>query len=69
MYRPIISVICPVYMPGHHLYTYKEFKGFVSDISEGKDSYKEQRKRMLGTLITPSDNYCKSILDKLGIRK
>jgi CDP-glycerol glycerophosphotransferase (TagB/SpsB family) len=58
-----------IYMPGHHLYTYKELKGFVSDISEGKDSYKEQRKRMLGTLITPSDNYCKSILDKLGIRK
>lgn len=58
-----------IYMPGHHLYMYEELKGFLSDVSEGKDSYKENREQVLGDLITPSDNYCESILNKLGIRK
>ena len=58
-----------IYMPGHHLYTFKELKGFLSDIIDGKDSYKEQREQVLSDLITPSDNYCESILDKLGIKK
>lgn len=58
-----------IYMPGHHLYTFEELKGFLFDVSEGKDSYKEQRERVLGDLITPSDNYCESILDRLGVEK
>ena len=58
-----------IYMPGHHLYTYEELKGFLSDVSEGKDLYKEKRERVLGDLITPSNNYCESILDKLGIEQ
>lgn len=58
-----------VYMPGHHLYTCEDLKEFLSDVSEGNDSYKDQRKRVLGELITQSDNYCECILDKLGIKK
>lgn len=58
-----------IYMPGHHLYTFEKLKEFLSDVSEGKDSYKDQRKRVLGDLITQSDNYSESILDKLNIVK
>lgn len=55
------------YMPGHHLYNIKDMKNFVNDVSKGNDFYKDKRRRMYDMCITSSDNYCKSVLDKLGI--
>lgn len=56
-----------IYMPGHHLYKYEDLKDFLLDVSEESDPYKKQRKQMYGKAITSSENYCKSILDKIGI--
>ena len=55
-------------MPGHHLYSLQDLKGFLSDVAVGKDDYQSKREQMYGEAICYSDNYCKSILDKLGIR-
>ena len=58
-----------IYMPGHHLYHFDNMKNFLLDISEGRDPYVEQRKQMYGKAIYYSDNYCKELLDKIGIYK
>lgn len=55
------------YMPGHHLYNIKDMENFISDISKGNDLYKDKRRQMYDKCIAPSDNYCKSVLDKFGI--
>ena len=57
-----------VYMPGHHLYSFQDLKGFITDVAVGKDDYQRKREQMYGEAICYSDNYCKNILDKLGIR-
>lgn len=57
------------YMPGHHLYTVEHLMQFLSDVAEGKDSFIEDRKRVRGIAITPSNHYCKDLLDVLGISK
>ena len=57
-----------VYMPGHHLYSLQDLKEFLSDVAVGKDDYQSKREQMYGEAICYSDNYCKSILDKLGIK-
>ena len=57
------------YMPGNHLYTFEDLRLFLLNLSKGVDQYKEQRKQMFNKEICYSDNYCKSILDKLGVRK
>ena len=57
-----------VYMPGHHLYSFQDLKEFISDVAAGKDDYRIKREQMYGEAICYSDNYCSSILDKLGIR-
>lgn len=55
------------YMPGHHLYNLKDMEIYIDDVSKGNDPYKEKRKQMYDMSIAPSDNYCKSVLDKFGI--
>lgn len=55
------------YMPGHHLYNITDMENFIDDISKGNDLYKDKRRQMYDMCIAPSDNYCKSVLDKLGI--
>ncbi len=55
------------YMPGHHLYNITDMKSFIDDISKGNDTYKDKRRQMYDMCIASSDNYCKSVLDKLGI--
>ena len=55
------------YMPGYHLYHFEDLKAFISDLSLGSDPYKSQREQFAKIAITPSDNYCKSILSVLGI--
>ena len=56
------------YMPGHHLYSFKDLIGFLSDISTNNDRYKNQRAKMYDEAITRSDDYCRDILEKIGIR-
>lgn len=55
------------YMPGHHLYNITDMENFIDDISKGNDPYKDKRRQMSDMCIAPSDNYCKSVLDKLRI--
>ena len=57
-----------VYMPGHHLYSFQDLKGVITDVAVGKDDYQRKREQMYGEAICYSDKYCKNILDKLGIR-
>lgn len=57
------------YMPGHHLYTFADLEKFLIDVSNDKDPYKSQREQMYKEAICRSDNYCKSVLDTLGIIK
>ena len=57
-----------VYMPGHHLYSLQDLKGFLSDVAVGKDDYQSKREQMYDDAICYSDNYCKSILDRFGIQ-
>ena len=55
------------YMPGHHVYDFEELKEFIVDVANGKDRYVQDRKRMLDISIRQSENYCKDILDRIGI--
>lgn len=57
------------YMPGHHLYTFNDLEQFLLDVSYDKDPYKSKREQMYGKAICYSDNYCRSVLDTLGIIK
>lgn len=57
------------YMPGHHLYSFNDLKVFLSDISIGLDPYKSKRLQMRDIAISCSNDYCKDILDKIGISK
>lgn len=57
------------YMPGHHLYTFEDLKGFIYDVSVGSDLYQDKRKQMFNVAITRSNDYCKDVLDKIGIHK
>lgn len=57
------------YMPGHHLYSFEDLKGFVSDVSAGSDPYQNKRTKMFNVAITRSNDYCKDVLDKIGIIK
>ena len=56
-----------IYMPGHHLYNIDDMKHFLSDVSMGLDPYKDQRALVSAKAICPSDNYCQSILNRVGI--
>lgn len=58
-----------IYMPGHHLYTFEDLKGFLSDISEGEDPYLKNRQQIFGKVISESECYCSRILYQLGITK
>ena len=56
-----------IYMPGHHLYTFDDLEHFLLDVSMGLDPYKEQRAQVSLKAICLSDNYCQSILKRIGI--
>lgn len=55
------------YMPGHHLFSFKDLMGFISDISDNRDPYKSSRYNVRQIAISSSNHYCKDILDYLGI--
>ena len=55
------------YMPGHHLYSFEDLTGFLSDISANNDKYKDRRSKMYEEAISRSDDYCRDLLEKIGI--
>ena len=55
-----------IYMPGHKLYNLDDLMGFIEDCAEGKDTFKEEREKMLNVAIHQSDNYCQEIMEALG---
>ena len=55
------------YMPGHHIYTMDALLKFLTDIKDGKDPYKKQRKELLPRMHNPCNNFCKRILDRFNI--
>ena len=55
------------YMPGHHLYSFKDLECFLKDVSADNDLYKEARREMRTVAIFPSEDYCKGLLERFGI--
>ena len=55
------------YMPGHHLYNVDDLCGFVSDVADGNDKHKEDRRKMSEIGIYKSSNYCKEIVESIGL--
>ena len=55
------------YMPGHHMYTIEDMKGFVGDIAELKDPYRDWRAKVTCDMHTYRDGFSKRILDYFGI--
>ena len=56
------------YMPGHHLYSFDDLKSFLTDVSANIDKYKDLRLKMDNEAIARSDDYCRDILETVGIR-
>ena len=56
------------YMPGHHMYNIDDIHKFVTDLVNGIDEYKEERKRVLPIFWKYTDgNNCKRLAKKIGI--
>ncbi len=55
------------YMPGAHIYNEEDMLSFLSDVRENRDMYREERARVRSLAHNPCDNYCKRVLDFLGI--
>ena len=55
------------YMPGHHMYTFEDMKGFISDIAESEDPHKEWRAKVTEEMHTYRDGFSKRILDYFNI--
>ena len=53
------------FMPGHHVYDFGGLAEFIDDVAYGKDTYADQRKKVLRQAIFSSDCYCKDIVDEL----
>lgn len=55
------------YMPGHHLYSLKDLCDYVADVAVGNDKYAVERKKMSDVAIYKSKNYCKEIVEIIGL--
>ncbi len=55
------------YMPGHHMYTIDDMKGFIEDVAAGKDPHREWRARVTDEFHTYRDGFSKRILEYFGI--
>ncbi len=49
------------YMPGHHLYTVKDFLGYLDDIRNNQDPYRSERNAIISETHNPCENYCERI--------
>nr|WP_294678256.1 CDP-glycerol glycerophosphotransferase family protein [uncultured Blautia sp.] len=55
------------YMPGEKIMKYEDFRRFFEDLAEGKDRWKEERKRLLPVMHTRHENYCGALLEALKL--
>lgn len=56
------------YMPGHHVFSIENFIGFINDIAQGKDPYREERERMLPVFCKYIDgNNCERLANYAGL--
>lgn len=55
------------FMPGHHIYEFKDLLKFIYDVSKGNDIYADEREKMSSVAIFKSTCYCKTIMDGLMI--
>ena len=55
------------YMPGHHLYDFNDLIDYVKEVSLGIDKYKEKRSLIRKQAIHESENYCKGIINEIGL--
>ena len=46
------------YMPGHYIYTYDDFIGFIADIADGKDEYGLEREKVRKEVGMPEGGKC-----------
>ena len=53
------------YMPGHHIYNFKDMEKYIEDIGNDKDLYKEDRQVIMNEVHNPCDNYCERIVNKI----
>lgn len=53
------------YMPGHHLYNMNDLYSFLEDIVNERDIYVIQREKIMKEFHNKSDNYCKTVWDKI----
>ena len=58
-----------VYMPGHHLYAFKDLLLFLDDVAKGNDPHQQKRTEMKASAICQSEDYCKNLLESFGIKK
>lgn len=57
------------FMPGHHLYSFEDLLSFIKDVQNENDKFKDERDKIREITIAKSTDYCRDILDYLGIRK
>ena len=55
------------YMPGHHMYNLEDLEGFLRDVATDNDIHKADRVRVKELAIYPSQCYCESIVQALGL--
>lgn len=49
------------YMPGDHVFSLTDLKKFITDITENRDRYKNERARLIKEMQNPCTQYCKRI--------
>lgn len=56
-------------LKGEHIYNKLQLQQFVQDILDGKDRFKEERKKLLGQKIQmfPNGGNCKNIVNYFGL--
>ena len=58
------------YMPGHIVYNQEEFMDFIKDVIDGKDPYKEERRRISDLFYAYHDkNGSKRLAEYMGLKK
>lgn len=55
------------YMPGNHIYNFKELCSFINDISENKDKYSSERKNVKQHTNKYDNNFCKRITERFEL--
>lgn len=55
------------YMPGSHIFNFNQLCKFISEISEQKDLYADNREKLLPLMHCQTSNYCKKITEIVGV--